>query len=169
MHRPLNFDLNPANIYLFIISNKSTKKRLEICSKLTRKTSERQCCSGIFINFELITFHTSLLVFLLLTSSKQMLAKLMKTLTSSMNKSPLIFSIPCKQPLSTRYKFTSSQPAKITLRKLQQWLFHIYSMWTFHMLILLFYWVLGKLEKYSLLYFDVVFRGYRMEHWTKAG
>ena len=30
---------NPANIYLFNINNRNTKKRCEICSKLTIKTS----------------------------------------------------------------------------------------------------------------------------------
>ena len=32
----------PANIYLFKINNKSTRKRCEICSKLTIKTLERR-------------------------------------------------------------------------------------------------------------------------------
>ena len=37
----------PTNIYLFIVSNRNTKKRCEICSKLTIKTPER--CSTVFI------------------------------------------------------------------------------------------------------------------------
>ena len=31
----------PANIYLFKVNNKNTRKRCEICSKLTIKTPER--------------------------------------------------------------------------------------------------------------------------------
>ena len=31
---------NPANIYLFKVNNKNTRKRCEICSKLTIKTSK---------------------------------------------------------------------------------------------------------------------------------
>ena len=61
----------PANIYLFKGKNTNTKKRCEICSKLTIKTPER-CqwrISCIFIvNFEHIG-HLSL-VFLLLTLNK---------------------------------------------------------------------------------------------------
>ena len=61
----------PANIYLFKGKNTNTKKRCEICSKLTIKTPER-CqwrSSCIFIvNFEHIA-HLSL-VFLLLTLNK---------------------------------------------------------------------------------------------------
>ena len=65
----------PANIYLFKVNNKNTRRRCEICSKLTLKTPEwRQWHrSGVFIiNFE----HLShlFLVFLLLTLNKQMLA-----------------------------------------------------------------------------------------------
>ena len=61
----------PANIYLLKINNRSTKKRSEICSKLTIKTSERRQWrrSGIFIvNFEYISH--LFLVFLLLTMDK---------------------------------------------------------------------------------------------------
>ena len=32
----------PANIYLFKVSNRNTRKRCEICSKLTVKTPERR-------------------------------------------------------------------------------------------------------------------------------
>ena len=31
----------PPNIYLFKVNNRNTRKRFEICSKLTIKTSER--------------------------------------------------------------------------------------------------------------------------------
>ena len=34
--------LNPANIYLSRVSNRSTRKKCEICSKLKIKTPERQ-------------------------------------------------------------------------------------------------------------------------------
>ena len=33
--------VNPANIYLFEVNNGNTKKRCEICYKLTIKTPER--------------------------------------------------------------------------------------------------------------------------------
>ena len=33
---------NPANIYLFKLNNKNTKKQCEICSKLTIKTLEQR-------------------------------------------------------------------------------------------------------------------------------
>ena len=52
--------MNPVNTYLFKINNRNTRKRCEICSKLTIKTIERHHCylSGVFIvNFE----HASLL------------------------------------------------------------------------------------------------------------
>ena len=32
---------HPANIYLFKVNNKNTKKQCDICSKLTLKTPER--------------------------------------------------------------------------------------------------------------------------------
>ena len=54
-----------ANIYLFKVNNRNTRKKWEICSKLTIKTRQWRR-SGVFIvNFE----HTSnlFLVFLLLT------------------------------------------------------------------------------------------------------
>ena len=59
---------NPANIYLFIVSNRSIRKKCEICSKLTIKDI-RTCHwrhSGVFIvNVEHIS--QPFLVFLLLT------------------------------------------------------------------------------------------------------
>ena len=62
----------PASIYLLRVNNRNTKKRCEICSKLTIKTPERRQwhCSVVFIvNFE----HTPhlVLVFLLLTLNMQ--------------------------------------------------------------------------------------------------
>ena len=41
----------PANIYLFKIKIKNTRKRYEICSKLTMKTSQRRhgCSSSVII------------------------------------------------------------------------------------------------------------------------
>ena len=59
---------NPAGIYLLKINNRNTRKRYEICSKLTIKTPERRQWrrSGVFIvNFERISH--LVLVFLSLT------------------------------------------------------------------------------------------------------
>ena len=64
----------PANIYLFKVNNRNTRKRCKISSKLTTKTSERRQWRrfGVFIvNFEHISRH--FLVFLLLTLNKQLL------------------------------------------------------------------------------------------------
>ena len=60
-----------ANIYLFKANNRITRKRGEICSKLTIKTSERRQRrhSGVFIvNIEHISHF--FLVFLLLNLNK---------------------------------------------------------------------------------------------------
>ena len=67
----------PANIYLFIVSNKNTRKRCEIYWKLTIKKPKRRQWrpSGVFIvNFEYILhlFH----LFLLLTFSGSFFAGL---------------------------------------------------------------------------------------------
>ena len=60
-------------MYLFKVNNRNTRKKCEICSKLTIKTPERRR-SGVFIvNFEHISH--LFLVFLLLTLNKKMLAK----------------------------------------------------------------------------------------------
>ena len=61
---------SPANIYLLKVNNKSTRKRSEICSKLTLKTPEGSHWrrSGVFINFNHISF--LFLVLLLLTLNK---------------------------------------------------------------------------------------------------
>ena len=61
----------PANIYLFKVNNRNTRKRCEICSKLTMKISERRYRrhSGIFVvNLEQIS-HIDLM-FVLLTVNK---------------------------------------------------------------------------------------------------
>ena len=64
----LSNNYNPVGIYLLKVSNRNTRTKCEICSKLIIKTPERRHWgrSGVFIvNFE----HTShlALVFLLLT------------------------------------------------------------------------------------------------------
>ena len=61
----------PASIYLFKVNNRNTRKRCEICSKLTIKTPERRHWrhSGAFtVNFEHISH--LFLVFPLLTLKK---------------------------------------------------------------------------------------------------
>ena len=66
---------HPANIYLLKVNNRSTRKRCEICSKLTIKLPKRSQWRrfGVFIiNSEHIS--QLFLVFLLLTLKKQMLA-----------------------------------------------------------------------------------------------
>ena len=66
----------PANIYLFKVKNRNTRKKCEIFLKLIIKTPEQRRWrrSGVFIvNFENIS-HLFLL-FLLLTLNKQMLAR----------------------------------------------------------------------------------------------
>ena len=67
----LHATLNAANIYLFKVNNRNTRKRCEIYSKFTIKTPERHRWrhSGVFINnFEHI-LHL-FLVFLWLTLNK---------------------------------------------------------------------------------------------------
>ena len=45
-----------TNIYLFIVNNNSTRKRCEICSRLTIKSPQRR--SNVFlVNFEHISYH----------------------------------------------------------------------------------------------------------------
>ena len=55
---------NPVNIYLFKVHNRNTRKRSEICSKLTIKTPDRRqwCRSGILTNFEHISHLPSVFV-----------------------------------------------------------------------------------------------------------
>ena len=64
---------SPANIYLFKFNNRNTRKKCEMCSKLTIKTPERHHWrSGVsIVNFERI-LHL-FLVFLLLNLNKKML------------------------------------------------------------------------------------------------
>ena len=62
---------NPANIYMFKFNNRNTRKRCEICSKVTIKIPEWCQCyrSGVFIvNFEHISH--LFLVFLLWSLNK---------------------------------------------------------------------------------------------------
>ena len=62
---------NPAANYMFKVSNRNTRARCKICSKLTIKTTERRqwCRSGVFIVYFEHIPHL-VLVFLLLTLSK---------------------------------------------------------------------------------------------------
>ena len=61
---------DPTNIYMLKINNQNTRKRREICSKVTIKTPERcHCLSDVFIvNFKHISHF--FLMFLLLTFNK---------------------------------------------------------------------------------------------------
>ena len=66
------FEKYPANIYLFEVNYKNTRKRCKICSKLTIKTPERRQWrrSDVFIvNFEHIS-HLFLVFLLLLWTSE---------------------------------------------------------------------------------------------------
>ena len=65
----------PANKYMFKVNNRNTRKRCEICSKLSTKTLEQRQLrrSGVFIfNFEHI-LHL-VLVFLWFTLNREMFA-----------------------------------------------------------------------------------------------
>ena len=56
---------HPANKCMLKVSNKNTRKRCEILSKLTLNTPvRRECCSGVISDFEYISY--LFLVFLLL-------------------------------------------------------------------------------------------------------
>ena len=75
-HVLLSLKCFPANIYSFKVKNKNTRKRCEICSKITIKTRERRICcrndacclsSAFIVNFEHIS---DLFLFLLLTLNK---------------------------------------------------------------------------------------------------
>ena len=48
--RPKNIN-NPASIYLLKVNNRNTRKRFEICSKLTLKTPERGQWPTAFLKF----------------------------------------------------------------------------------------------------------------------
>ena len=55
---------NPANIYLFKVNNRKTRKRCEICSKLTMKIPERRPdVVLVFLLLILNIFHTFFLFF----------------------------------------------------------------------------------------------------------
>ena len=58
----------PANVYLFKVNNRNTKKRYEMCSMLTIKTPERRHWRVFTVNFEHISHR--FLVCLLLNLSK---------------------------------------------------------------------------------------------------
>ena len=49
----------PANIYLFNVNNRNTRKRSEICSKLTKKTPERRHAGLLVIPSSNATFQKS--------------------------------------------------------------------------------------------------------------
>ena len=49
----------PANIYLFNVNNRNTRKRSEICSKLTKKTPERPHAGLLVIPSSNATFQKS--------------------------------------------------------------------------------------------------------------
>ena len=80
-HFKATFTNNLANIYLFKVNNRNTRKRCEICSKLTIKISERYHWheSGVFtVNFRYIS-HLFLL-FLLLTLNMHLFAWMLQNL-----------------------------------------------------------------------------------------
>ena len=54
----------PTNIYLFKVNNRNSRKRYEIYSKLTIKTTERRYWrrSGVLINFEHISHVSSVFI-----------------------------------------------------------------------------------------------------------
>ena len=47
--------INPTNVYLFKVKNRSTRKRCEICSKLTTKTPEWRQCDVLWTYFTLFS------------------------------------------------------------------------------------------------------------------
>ena len=106
-----NTDTIPANIYLFKVNNRNTRKRCEIYLKLTIKTSQ-QCHwhrSGVFIvNFEHISY--LFLVFLFLTFNMYLFAGIII-------KHPRINFFPYKlkvgnQVFGTIQKSSAKQPKK---------------------------------------------------------
>ena len=50
---------NQANIYLFKVNDRSTRKRCEICSKLTIKTQERRHCPANIYLFKVNKKYTT--------------------------------------------------------------------------------------------------------------
>ena len=66
-----NLAANPSRNYMFEVNNRNTRKRFDICSKLTIKAPERRQWRRLdvfIVNFEHISHH--FLVFLLLTLSR---------------------------------------------------------------------------------------------------
>ena len=87
----------PAGIYLLKVNNKSTRTRCEICSKLTIKTLERRQWrhSGVFIvHFEHISY--LVLVFLLLTLNRKLLAGATASKTSELSVSSAFCDVCCQ-------------------------------------------------------------------------
>ena len=68
-----------ANIYLFKVNNRNNRKRLEISWKLTIKLPEWCHWGDFIVNFEHISH--LILLFLLLTLNKSMLARLVRKQT----------------------------------------------------------------------------------------
>ena len=50
-------DIKPANIYLFKVNNRNTRKRCEMCSKLKTKTLED--VNDVVLVFQLLTLNIS--------------------------------------------------------------------------------------------------------------
>ena len=72
---PFSYTDDQANIYLFQVNNRNTRKICEICSKSIIKTSklrQRRRSGVIIVNFENIS--NLLLKFLLLTLNRQIIA-----------------------------------------------------------------------------------------------
>ena len=65
-HSKIFYLYRPANIYLFKVNKKNTRKKYEICSKLTRKSLERhrRRSSLFIIDFEDISQFLLAFVFL---------------------------------------------------------------------------------------------------------
>ena len=45
----LSLERNPANIYMFKVINRSTRKRCEVCSKLTTKNTRTTSMTSISV------------------------------------------------------------------------------------------------------------------------
>ena len=102
--------INPVGNYLFKVNNRKTRTRCEICLKLTIKTPKRchWCQSGVFfVNFEHI-LHL-ILVFLLITLSRQMLAGKLNSLKQKLILEPIFPKIVF--PISKQKKWTSASSA----------------------------------------------------------
>ena len=107
----------PVNIYLFRSNNRNNKKRCKICSKLTKKTPERNHwhrSGGLIVNFEhMLHFF---LVFLLLALSKKLLAgywQKMKNLKVDINDTWFQQTLVLQNLLQLIIKETYGTPLKI--------------------------------------------------------